>query len=1193
MAIRSSYDSKINKTVQLKPIVLEIEKAMLHNEVHRFSDEIIFVSDDFKEVPPFIHPIYSPEKDIAFIDVRGFSSVGQDGNLALKGDVDSELTLLRAKLELVWQRAPRGEVYTAFHFSNLIFVRWLADTICHKQGLQLGQKSKVLAVTGLYNIGLYYNNITDEFQINKYAEMISRDFYIPLEEVFSVIDTLDNPFPRDVNEYVEALKTMQISPRLANLNTVGLYSMLGGSWFMTANAIQLVGLAVEYPPCFAAMVSMATRHKIFKKTQIGERVDRSNKGGAFDQFTRSLNTVINNNLGNINPNRQRAGMESIPYNAMLLEDGEFIEQHFGMEGYGKAAGVALGAGLLAAFITWLMIKFTGGGSGGGGGGGGAGIIEKTETKVKATVEAKGELVKHKAEAKTIANEIRHDTPSHTEAMNETLVADVEKVVEKGADKRITAIVNTSRNPVAIPVINLAVKYEPSQEATNHWANMEALVKSIERIDDPTQLAAIFEVYKRAMRDGGQNIKGVISDFIKHPLFKEDVAVLGGLFCAGRYYHVPNDTATEFAHQALSIYSGATLDAHISMQDLLVDIRESVDGGMSGADLDIKYGRYINEIYMGLLNSPAKTMLENKTGIDTLMEKARQRFTVWPAASFDTFEHFDSSTGYVKHLLESIYEFSNEAVEPYIEWLKGLEIVVKESERSNKVIDEVGIKELIKGFDAENREMLEAINMCGRINTFGISKTMMMHNEIVNGMQHIVESTKKFQGFINDNLKAMQREMDRAAKKAGMESHQELEGEFLPAEGKGVGMEVNVWTDALARVGIAVVVGMFVEWLIRKLTGSSGGGGGGGGSRASVTFRVETAAETLVRVGEKLNKTKSEFLEFNSELNRRKLKDEDLMGLVASDADRSVLRKFLTVIPGDDHLLRCFAVLLVNAGSGKDDSQFTFLGVSATDQDWDKWVLAAFGNFRKVSMPNDMEFEKYLLFCGLDIPGTFMIADVIESIDVAKALEHIDVESEIVEEIFKLGESFTDAGAKRIADEIRKGGSGPASDSKEVAIPGTQGKTYKEIFTEASHTRFTIWPGAIFRNGLKEDEKLAEIKADQWRSLLDTKRLSSKLEKDKNTLARMENKAKSMKQRLDTAARNAKIDGRFSSNPEDHQVISDFLSKKSNAMAEIQAYLQAVNAYTRGVDHQANAMNMACRTMEARIGNVKTLLKKVD
>lgn len=1190
MAIRSSYDSKINKLMQIKPIVLEIEKAMLHGEVHRFSDEILFVTDGFTEVPPFIHPIYSPEKDIAFVDVRGFSSVGQDGNLALKGDVDSELTLLRAKLELVWQRAPRADTFTAFHFSNLIFVRWLADTICHKQGLQLGQKSKVLAVTGLYNIGLYYNNITDEYQINKYAEMISRDFYIPLEEVFSVIDTLDNPFPRDVDEYVEALKKMQISPRLANLNTVGLYAMLGGSWFMTANSIQLVGLAVEYPPCFAAMVSIATRHKIFKKTQIGERVDRANKGGAFDHFARAMNTIINNNLGQINPNRQRAGMESIPYNAMVFDD--FNEQSFGMEASGmQIAGGIAGAGLIAAFLTWLWQKLSGGGSGGGSGGT---LVEKTEKKVEATVEAKKALVVKKTEAKVMASEIVSEARSKAEAMDDAIVADTAKVVEKTGEKKIETIISRSHNRVAAPLINVAIKYEPSQEPTNHWANMEALVRTFEHIEDPIRLAAIFEVYKRALRGGDQNVRGVITDFIKHPLFKHDPVACGALFCAGRLYHVPNETQTQWAMKLFEIYEPDALNEMIATTDFTGEAWSDIEEGMSSADLDVKYGGEINRIYFTLIKSTARSWVESGADASVLIEAGRKAFAEnWTAASFDTYEQFDGSTTYIGTLLETIEEYRGEGAKQYLEWLKQIEVVSKASNSRVKSMETADGEKIWKHFSEENAEMMRVIDASFRAATFGLSQTLRIHQEVTTGIMHIVESVDKFQGLVNENLVAMKRELDRAGKKAGLESYEDLEGEFIPAQ-KGVGMELNVWTDVAARVGIAVLVGVFVEWLVRKLAGGSGGGGGSGSYRSSITFRVETASEAVARVGDKLTSTKSDFLAFNTEMNRRKLTDEQLSKLVNTDADKVVLRKFLAAIANDDHLLRAFAVLIVNGASGKDESQFTFLGVSATDRDWDRWVVTALTNFRKTTMPNDMEFEKYLLFCGMSIPGTFAIADVIESIDVTKALQHIEIEAEIVEEIFKIGDGFDDASAKRIADEIRKGASGPASsDSREVAIPGAGGKTYRQVFDTARMTRYSIWPGAIFRAGLKEDETLADIKADKWRTILDTKRLSTKLNADKNTLKRMEDKAKAMNTALKSASASAKLGGRYSSNPEDHQIIADFLGKKSEAMGEIQAYLQAVNAYTKGVEDQTTHMSVACNTLKARIGNVKTLLKKVD
>lgn len=293
MALQNSYDSKITKLVKTPAILLDIKKSALLSPLKQYSSRILYITEDQADVPLFTHPLYEHEHSLVYIDVRPYSTIERDGSLKIRNEYDHELAIMRAKLEIAWQQANRNEVYSTLEFSNGIFTRWLGETISHKYGLMPIQQVKVTTLVAMYVIGQYFNVVEDELSISRHLQMISRDYSIDSNLVLEVAGLLDNTFPRDIEEFVQCLKRLEISPRLREFNTVVLYNMLGGSWFLVANQQQIVGLGLEFPPAFASLVYLATQYTAFKRSGIGQRVDKANRRNAHAAFNHQLNSLIN------------------------------------------------------------------------------------------------------------------------------------------------------------------------------------------------------------------------------------------------------------------------------------------------------------------------------------------------------------------------------------------------------------------------------------------------------------------------------------------------------------------------------------------------------------------------------------------------------------------------------------------------------------------------------------------------------------------------------------------------------------------------------------------------------------------------------------------------------------------------------------------------------------------------------------
>lgn len=291
MALQDSYDSLITSGINTAAIILSIKKSALLTPLQSVGDHILLVTEAQTDIPLFIHPIYDREKQIVYLDARGYTSIERNGELKIRSEYDYQLAIMRAKLELAWQLADRTDVYTAFELPNQIATRWISETISHRFGLTPIQQVKVITVTAMFVIGQYFNTIEDSLSVNRYLQMIARNFMLDATLVVQVAEELEQNFPRDIDEYIGALQRLDISPRLKEFNRLVFFNMLSGSWFMNANHLQIVSLAVEYPPAFASLVYMATQYSVYKRSGIGQRVDKANRHNAHANYVRQLNQL--------------------------------------------------------------------------------------------------------------------------------------------------------------------------------------------------------------------------------------------------------------------------------------------------------------------------------------------------------------------------------------------------------------------------------------------------------------------------------------------------------------------------------------------------------------------------------------------------------------------------------------------------------------------------------------------------------------------------------------------------------------------------------------------------------------------------------------------------------------------------------------------------------------------------------------
>lgn len=346
MSIKNSYDGAISRLATTESINYEITKALLRGPfpADDSCQSIRFVTDQYADVDSFIHPYWRREDDQVYIDIRGFSNVNAAGVLSVRDGEDRDMWIYRAKMELAWIRGRREDLFTAWQFSNEVFVRWLTSVIKDKYRLSPIHETRLLTCIALFSIGRYFDKIEGFRAVERYAQQIASTYRVDSDVIFEIIDLCGDVFPRNVDELIGLIHNANVSPALVDLNRLTLFNCLGGSFFMVANAVPIVSLAIEYPPAFASLVLMALKHTTIKnKTLIGQRTAMSASGGRDKHFIGAVEKVFDRYCDEVEPGRK-----------------DSYELRIGNEGVGTIAAGVAGGCILITFIAWLISNVFGG-----------------------------------------------------------------------------------------------------------------------------------------------------------------------------------------------------------------------------------------------------------------------------------------------------------------------------------------------------------------------------------------------------------------------------------------------------------------------------------------------------------------------------------------------------------------------------------------------------------------------------------------------------------------------------------------------------------------------------------------------------------------------------------------------------------------------------------------------------------------
>lgn len=298
---KTAYDTTVCQGFVTEKTKQAIAVARVHGELGYAKNTIGVVlvqggGSASDSVPAFQHPMQLPQTgshDTAVslaVDVRPFGKYdSMRGEFVSRNDIELRLATSRAKLNYIWLTQQTNILRDISPLGMQIFCSWVSEAVAKRYVLEFAEQFKLHILAGIYYSSLFTDAVSiDENEKRRLAAAISRNLRVQQSDVMEVIEEM--PIVHDLAGFCEAAATTVDPVRLVEMNPGVLIAILGGTWY-NANSRELIGVALEHPPTWLAIILAAYNERTFKNSQIARIAERCDRDGG-RQYIRALSRVM-------------------------------------------------------------------------------------------------------------------------------------------------------------------------------------------------------------------------------------------------------------------------------------------------------------------------------------------------------------------------------------------------------------------------------------------------------------------------------------------------------------------------------------------------------------------------------------------------------------------------------------------------------------------------------------------------------------------------------------------------------------------------------------------------------------------------------------------------------------------------------------------------------------------------------------
>lgn len=253
-----------------------------------------------KVIENFDHPVHITDSrgEYWVIDMRGYQSrltISESGNIIkVPEHSPAEILVLRAKLEIYWNKFPPLEMMYFGDIPMVVFSRWMAQQI-KSRCTTLSEMDMITlqALSAFYYYSLFIPKENwGKASVRGIATKINRILGTPIDKVENWLK--DVPYTGDLASFANLIKSKIDNAGLQKIDDGYIINVTVNSWFGSNDSRAIINAALEFPPTFISLVLAAGRTSNYRKTILGERVEHEKNKWKFDTFNTLVTTALKN-----------------------------------------------------------------------------------------------------------------------------------------------------------------------------------------------------------------------------------------------------------------------------------------------------------------------------------------------------------------------------------------------------------------------------------------------------------------------------------------------------------------------------------------------------------------------------------------------------------------------------------------------------------------------------------------------------------------------------------------------------------------------------------------------------------------------------------------------------------------------------------------------------------------------------------
>lgn len=297
--------SEVNRIVTIIKSIQGFDEGIV--SVYSTTEEgeinAIVHSDYTKKIPDFFHPIAVLNKHNKYdiwLDAKPFSNTRQNSwdKIDFKNATDNYFGVTKAKLTHYWLNVNHNDLRTFSPLPAAIYSAYISETLARKFSLNIEQQLRLAIHAGFFYFNLFLTDDEIKYKLEHKPEeyvafllktnrMLNEKVVLEVLSIYQEEELAIN----SIDRFCSLCEKVTNSVVFSDFTQTAYYSILNGGWF-GLGARESVAIALEFPPIWITIISLALNERTYRNSPIAKIVERSLFREHSDPFQRQITGIL-------------------------------------------------------------------------------------------------------------------------------------------------------------------------------------------------------------------------------------------------------------------------------------------------------------------------------------------------------------------------------------------------------------------------------------------------------------------------------------------------------------------------------------------------------------------------------------------------------------------------------------------------------------------------------------------------------------------------------------------------------------------------------------------------------------------------------------------------------------------------------------------------------------------------------------